>query len=78
MGTKEPRRLTLHYGGIPPSRREKGGKSNDYISGFILILHIHCCPYKSDLSDSKGQKKKVAATTTNSDGSPFIKGQKPY
>lgn len=56
-------------GGYPPPRRDKpsrpkrkGGDDNGYISGFFLVLYIHCCPNKSDLPDFEGQKK-IAATT---------------
>lgn len=47
--------------------KEEGGDGNDYISGFFLVLYVHCCLDKSDLSDFERQKK-VAATTVNSDG----------
>ena len=41
---------------------EEGGDGDDYISGFFLVLYIHCCPDKSDLPDFEGQKE-IAATT---------------
>jgi len=43
-----------------------GGRYSDYISGFIFVLYVHCCPDQSDLSDLQG--KEIAATTANSDG----------
>lgn len=40
------------FGGChsPPDER-KEGDSNDYISGFIYVLYVHCCPYQSAFSD---------------------------
>ena len=50
-----------------PSGRKKGGMGNGYICGLVPNIDIHCRPDRSDLSDTKGQKK-IAATTANSDG----------
>ena len=48
--TREQRRLTLFGGADPPDER-KEGDADDYISGFLFILYVHCCPYQSDVSD---------------------------
>lgn len=60
----EPKAAALHHHGGATLRnpKEEGGDGNDYISGFFLVLYVHCCPDKSDLSDFEGQKK-IAATT---------------
>ena len=51
----------------PPDQRGKEGDANVcYISGLSPDWNIHCSPCKSDLSDAQG--KKIAATTSNSDG----------
>ena len=34
-----------------PSSRKEGGRDNGYISGFVFILYVHCCPYQSAVSD---------------------------
>ena len=49
-----------------PSGRKKGGIANDYIPGLVLVLYVHCLPYRSVVSDFQG--KKVAATIHGSDG----------
>ena len=53
-------------GANPPDERKEGDANVCYISGPSSDWNIHCSPYKSALSDIQG--KKVAATTTNSDG----------
>ncbi len=37
------------YNSPPDGRKE--GDNNDYISGFIYVLYVRCCPYQSALSD---------------------------
>ena len=53
-------------GANPPDERKEGDANVCYISGPSSDWNIHCSPCKSALSDIQG--KKVAATTTNSDG----------
>ena len=53
-------------GANPPDERKDGDANVCYISGPSSYWNIHCSPCKSALSDIQG--KKVAATTTNSDG----------
>ena len=53
-------------GANPPDERKEGDANVCYISGLSSDWNIHCSPCKSALSDIQG--KKVAATTTNSDG----------
>ncbi len=50
----------LRFGGATLQTKERRD-ANDYISGFFLVLYIHCRHDKSDFSDFTG--KKVAATT---------------
>ena len=51
---------TLHHGGAnPPDQRGKEGDTDDYISGFFLVLYLRCRPYQSDLTGFKG--KEIAA-----------------
>lgn len=65
--TTEHRRLPSDFSEGIPFGRKKGGIINGYICGLVPNIVIHCRPYRSDLSDTKGQKK-IAATTENSDG----------
>ena len=53
-------------GANPPDERKEGDANVCYISGLSSDWNIHCSPCKSALSDIQG--KKIAATTTNSDG----------
>ena len=39
------------FGGANPPDERKEGDADDYISGFLFILYVHCCPYQSALSD---------------------------
>ncbi len=66
MGNQRARRLPSISEGLTLQTKEERRAANDYISGFFLVLYFHCCPCRSDLSDSQG--KKIAATTRNSDG----------
>ena len=50
----------------PPDERKEGDANVCYISGSDPVLYLHGSPCESDLSDFQG--KKIAATTSDSDG----------
>ncbi len=43
---RKPKAAALHNwrDKNPPDER-KEGDSNDYISGFLFVLYVRCCPY---------------------------------
>ena len=56
-------------GANPPDERKEGDANVCYISGLSSDWNIHCSPCRIVLYNLS--RKKIAATTRNSDGSPL-------